>query len=371
VVDCTPPQLKTLLEVEHGTSLKAVLVGGDAIDETLWRQLAAHPTISFYNVYGPTECTVDTTAHQVIEAYPTLGRPLANVQTYFLDDYAEPVPYGVRGELCIGGAGVARGYLHQPALTADRFIPDAFGTQPGARLYRSGDSGRYVGQGEIEFIGRVDDQVKIRGYRIEPAEIEAVLAQHEAVRQCKVLVHEVSADDKRLVAYVVCDEQPVGELRAFLKERLPEYMIPAAFVTLAQMPLTPSGKVDRKALPKPEQIQDQRQQPLVLPRNPTEQQLADMWSELLGLRQVSIHDNFFDLGGHSLLLTQLASRMRNTMSVDVPLRSLFESPTILEMGQLLSSWQVAQHDATEFAELLSEIKNLTPQEIQAQLLELN
>ena len=148
-------------------------------------------------------------------------------------------------------------------------------------------------------------------------------------------------------------------------------MIPAAFVTLAQMPLTPSGKVDRKALPKPDEIHDKRRQPLVLPRNPTEQQLAHMWSELLGLKQVSIHDNFFDLGGHSLLLTQLASRMRNTMSVDVPLRSLFESPTIHEMGQLLSNWQVAQHDPTEFAQLLGEIKNLTPQEIQAQLLELN
>ena len=193
VVDCTPPQLKTLLEVEVGTSLQAVLVGGDAIDEALWEQLAGHPTISFYNLYGPTECTDVTTctAGQRTQT-PTIGRPLANVQTYFLDEYAEPVPFGVRGELCIGGAGVARGYLQQPELTADKFIPDAFGVQAGARLYRSGDSGRYVAQGEIEFIGRVDDQVKIRGYRIEPGEIEAVLAQHEAVRQCKVLVQETT-----------------------------------------------------------------------------------------------------------------------------------------------------------------------------------
>jgi amino acid adenylation domain-containing protein len=331
VVDCTPPQLKTLLEVEVETSLKAVLVGGDAIDETLWERLATHPTITFYNLYGPTECTDVTTARQVSEVTPTIGRPLPNVRTYFLDEYAEPVSFGVRGELCIGGAGVARGYLHQPELTADKFIPDAFNTQPGARLYRSGDSGRYVAGGQIEFIGRVDDQVKIRGYRIEPGEIEAVLAQHAAVRQCKVLVQEITPDDKRLVAYVICDEQPVSELRAFLKERLPEYMIPATFVTLAQMPLTSSGKVDRKALPQPDQ--EQREQPLVPPRTLTEQQLADMWSELLGLKQVSIHENFFDLGGHSLLLTQLASRMRNTMNVELPLRSLFEAPTLMALAE--------------------------------------
>ena len=254
VVDCTPPQLKTLLEVGLGGSLKAVLVGGDAIDETLWEQLAEHPTIVSTTYTGQRNAlSTRLLAKSATATRPAIGRPLANVQTYFLDVYAEPVPFGVRGELCIGGAGVARGYLHQPALTADKFIPDACGMQPGARLYRSGDSGRYVGQGEIEFIGRVDDQVKIRGYRIELGEIEAVLAQHSEVRQCKVLMQEVtSADDKRLVAYVVCEERAVSQLRGYLKERLPEYMVPSAFVTLAQMPLTSSGKIDRKALPEPE-----------------------------------------------------------------------------------------------------------------------
>src|SRR6185436_17251181 len=228
-----------------------------------------------------------------------IGRPLANVQTYFLVEYAEPVPFGVRGELCIGGAGVARGYLHQPELTADRFIPDAFGTQPGARLYRSGDSGRYVGQGDIEFIGRVDDQVKIRGYRIEPGEIEAVLSQHESVKQCKVL-EVTSADDKRLVAYVVCDEEAVSELRGYLKERLPEYMIPAAFVTLAHMPLTRSGKVDRKALPEAT-WSEHGERDASDPGTQIEQIVGGIYADVLSVDQVGVDENFFELGGHSLL----------------------------------------------------------------------
>ena len=331
VVDCTPPQLKTLLEVELETSLQAVLVGGDAIDEALWARLATHPTINFYNVYGPTECTDVTTAVQVSDVQtPAIGRPLANVQTYFVDAYAEPVPFGVRGELCIGGAGVARGYLHQPELTAEKFIPDAFGTRPGARLYRSGDSGRYLKNGELEFSGRVDDQVKIRGYRIEPGEIEAVLAQHAAVRQCKVLVQEVTADDKRLVAYVVGAEQPVSELRAFLKERLPEYMIPAAFVTLAQMPLTPSGKVDRKALPEPTWSEHRVE---TAAETQIEEIVAGVWATVLGLEQIGVDENFFELGGHSLLAVQVASRVRTALNVELPLRWIFEAPTVRALAE--------------------------------------
>jgi amino acid adenylation domain-containing protein len=375
VLDCTPPQLKALFQVEllnrPGISLKAMLIGGDAVDDSTWELLADHPTISFYNLYGPTECTVDTTACQVQPERPTIGRPLANVQTYLLDQYAEPVPFGVAGEICIGGAGVARGYLHQPELTAERFIPDSFGSMPGAHLYRSGDLGRYRIDGAIEFFGRIDDQVKIRGYRIEPGEIETVLVQHPAVGQCKILVQNVGVDDKRLVAYVVLDEQQspsVNELRAFLKERLPEYMVPATYVMLDRMPLTASGKVNRRALPKPEWSRDQSDKPFEPPRTPTEQQVAAMWTELLGVDKVSVHDNFFDLGGHSLLLTQLASRMRNTMNVDVPLRELFEAPTIFEMGQLLSQWQVQQHDPAELDQLLQQLKTLTPEEIKAHLM---
>ncbi|HET6978368.1 MAG TPA: amino acid adenylation domain-containing protein, partial [Pyrinomonadaceae bacterium] len=337
VVDCTPPQLKTLLAVDQETALQAVLVGGDAIDEGLWEQLAAHTGISFYNVYGPTECTVDTAAREISDTRPTIGRPLANVQTYFIDEYAEPVPFGVRGELCIGGAGVARGYLHQPELTAEKFIPDAFGEQAGARLYRSGDSGRYVANGELEFSGRVDDQVKIRGYRIEPGEIEAVLGQHAAVRQCKVLV--TGAEDKRLVAYVVCDEpQASNQLRAYLKERLPEYMIPAAFVALPQMPLTASGKIDRKALPEPTWSEyDERGESQ--PETQIEQILAGVWSDVLRLDQVGADENFFELGGHSLLAVQVASRVRTALSFELPLRWVFEAPTVRTLAERIEAAQ--------------------------------
>ena len=355
-------------------SLRRLFCGGEALKAGLVRKvLDALPALEVVNLYGPTEACIQTVTGRATgqeSSQVPIGRPITNVQALLLDENLTPVPLGVAGELYLGGVALARGYVRRPELTAERFIPNPHGAA-GERLYRTGDLVRYLPHGEIEFIHRVDDQVKIRGFRIEPAEIEAVLAQHAAVRQCKVLVQEVSPDDKRLIAYVVCDETSTAQLRGFLKERLPGYMIPAVFVTLAQMPLTSSGKVDRKALPKPELSREQSEQPLVLPRTPTEQQLAEMWSELLGLKQVSIHDNFFELGGHSLLLTQLASRMRNTMNVDVPLRSLFEAPTILEMGQMLSDWQVAQHDPAELAQLLGEIKNLTPQEIQAQLSELN
>jgi amino acid adenylation domain-containing protein len=375
VIDCTPPQLRTLLEVEllnrPGNSLKAVLVGGDALDDSTWGRLAASTTVAFYNVYGPTECTVDTTVTRVRAARPTIGRPLPNVRAYLLDQFAAPAPLGVPGEICVGGAGVARGYLHQPELTARRFVPDAFGSEAGARLYRTGDLGRHLQGGEIEFRGRLDSQVKIRGYRIELGEIEAALGQHPSVRQCSVLAQDAGQGERRLVAYLVPGGQPPpspNELRGYLKERLPEYMVPAAYVTLDSIPLTASGKVNWRALPRPEQGRAQSVEPFAPPRTPTEQQLAAMWTELLGLERVSIHDNFFELGGHSLLLTQLASRVRQAMNVDVPLRSLFEAPTIQEMGRLLSQWQMQQHDPAELARLLEEVKTLTPDEIRAHLM---
>jgi aspartate racemase len=362
-------------QLEDLQQLKQLLAGGDVLSVAHVRRFLQNaPGCKLINGYGPTENTTFTCCHPMtefaaIDGTVPIGRPITNTRVYVLDGELQPVPLGAIGELYTSGDGLARGYFTRASLTAERFIPNPF--SPGERLYKTGDQVRHLTGGQVDFIGRLDDQVKIRGYRIEPAEIEAMLAQHAGVRQCKVLVQEVTPADKRLIAYVVCDETETAQLRGFLKERLPNYMIPAAFVTLAQMPLTANGKVDRKALPKLELSREQSEQPLVLPRTPTEQQLAEMWSELLGLNQVSIHDNFFDLGGHSLLLTQLASRMRNTLNVDVPLRSLFEAPTILEMGQMLSNLQVAQHDPAELAQLLGEIKNLTPQEIQAQLIELN
>jgi acyl carrier protein len=240
--------------------------------------------------------------------------------------------------LYIGGANLARGYLNRPELTAERFVPDPFSESGGKRLYRTGDLARYLPDGAIEFLGRSDHQVKVRGVRIEPGEIEAALRQHPAVREAVVVAREDVAGDKRLVAYLAVSQQPapaVGELRAFLKQRLPEYMAPAAFVTLDAMPLTPNGKVDRRALPRPEMARPDLESAFVAPRNPGEEKLAEIAAQLLRIEKPGIHDNFFELGGHSLLATQLISRVRNAFQVELPLRSVFTGPTIAELAEAI------------------------------------
>ncbi len=289
-----------------------------------------------HNHYGPTESHVAT---QLCLAgppdgwpvLPPIGRPIANTQMYILDVHRLPVPFGIPGELYIGGAGLARGYVNRPALTAERFIPNPFGDKPGARLYKSGDVARYLPDGTIEFLGRVDFQVKIRGFRVELGEIEIVLGQHPAVRQCVVLAGKDGSGRNRLVAYVVPDPgtaPTISNLRAFLQQKVPEYMVPSAFVLLASMPLTPNGKVDRNALPPPDSRRPDLDNCYVPPRNLTEEKLADIWCQILGLRQVGINDNFFDLGGHSLLGLQVIARLQEAFQIDLPVRSLFESPTI-------------------------------------------
>jgi acyl carrier protein len=246
------------------------------------------------------------------------------------------VPIGVAGELYIGGDGVARGFINRPALTAQRFPRDPFSSEPGARMYKTGDQGRFHPDGMIELLGRVDNQVKIRGYRIELGEIEAVLQEHESVRQGVVMAREDVPGNKYLVAYVVPHENaspPVSEWREFLKGRLPEYMVPVAFMTLNELPLTSNGKVNRRAFPVPERVGSENS--YVAPRNELEQTIANIWQTLLALERVGIHENFFEVGGHSLLAFHLVLKLTDTLKIEFPLRSLFEYPTIAELAEVI------------------------------------
>jgi acyl carrier protein len=297
------------------------------------------------NHYGPTETTVVATAGVVdtqeeTERLPSIGRPIHNTRIYLLDRRGQPVPQGVAGELYVGGAGVARGYLNRPELTAERFLPDPFRSD-GESMYRTGDQARYRSDGAIEFLGRLDNQVKIRGYRIEIGEIEEALSHHPEVLACAVSVRE-DGPEKRLVGYVVPRDGPsVSELRSFLKTTLPGYMIPPAFLFLDALPLTPNGKVDRRALPAPDQSRPDLEGAFQGPRNPVEETLAGIWAQVLGLERVGIHDNFFDLGGHSLLATQVFSRLRQAFRVGLPLRALFETPTIAALAAAVDTAQKA------------------------------
>ncbi|HEY7496545.1 MAG TPA: non-ribosomal peptide synthetase, partial [Candidatus Tectomicrobia bacterium] len=348
VLDCTPAQLRLLLAAglaqEPSLALQLALVGGEALDETTWTSLAANAKTHFYNVYGPTECTVDATVCSVQAAppEPTIGRPIANTQIYILDEQLRPVPIGVPGELHIGGAGLARGYVNDAALTAEKFIPHPFSDRPGARLYKTGDLATYLSDGNIMFLGRRDSQVKLRGIRIELGEIEAVLGQHPAVRETVVIVREDSPGDIRLVAYVVASQEPdaaMPELRSFLRGQLPEYMIPSAFVILDRLPLTRNGKVDRQALPGPESIPPALKAAYVAPRTQIERTMATVWQEVLQVEKVGINDNFFDLGGHSLLMVRLHSRLREVFHKDISLIDIFRNPNVGLLSKYFSEEQ--------------------------------
>ena len=277
-----------------------------------------------------------------------IGRPIANTQIYILDPYLNPVPIGVPGELYVGGVSLGRGYLNRPELTQAKFIPNPFSSNLSDRLYKTGDLARYLSDGNIEFLGRIDHQVKVRGFRIELGEIEAVLNTHPQIQQAVVIAREELPGNKRLVAYVVSEDESLttNQLREFLKQKLPEYMVPSAFVTLDSLPLTPNGKVDRKALPAPDG-DFAREQEYVAPRTPSEQIIANIFANVLGVPNVGVHDNFFDLGGHSLLATQLISRTQQAFEQKLTLQRLFKSPTIAGIAQSLEVLrQVAQNETT-------------------------
>jgi amino acid adenylation domain-containing protein/non-ribosomal peptide synthase protein (TIGR01720 family) len=368
VFDCTPSQLKLLISaglLGSDAVPKYVLVGGEPIDESTWQALAQAENTNFYNLYGPTECTVDATVASVRMSFvkPIIGRPIANTHIYILDRHLQPVPIGVPGELHIGGAGLARGYLNRPDLTEEKFIPNPFAplgrdecsalsdrlkdsstqhstlnsqhffNEPGTHLYKTGDLARYIPDGNIEFLGRIDNQVKIRGFRIELGEIETVLAQHSNVRQVVVIARQDQPGHKRLVAYVVSNQEQIpaaDELRRFLKEKLPDYMMPAAFVMLEALPLTPNGKVDHRALPAPDKSQRSVEEGFVAPRTSTEEVLAAIWAEVLGLEHIGINDNFFELGGDSILSIQIVARA-NQAGLQLTPKQLFQHQTIAEL----------------------------------------
>jgi amino acid adenylation domain-containing protein len=317
--------------------LELVLVGVEPSTESALYQLQKNtPGLQIVNGYGPAETTVFSTTYPEIKnrsRNTPIGRPLANTRIYILGAHGEPVPVGVTGELYIGGAGVARGYLSRPELTAERFVRDPFTAEAGARMYRTGDLGRWLADGNIEFLGRNDFQVKIRGFRIELGEIEARLREHEGVQEAVVLAREDTPGDKRLVAYYTVSEQSsVGaqELRAHVAAKLPEYMVPSAYVKLESLPLTPNGKLNRKALPAPEgDAYGVRQ--YEAPRGAIEELLAGIWAELLHLKRVGRHDNFFELGGHSLMAVTLVERLAQAgLKGDV--RALFATPTLAELA---------------------------------------
>lgn len=348
IIEVVPSLLRVMLEQAKDkptdlSSLRWMIVTGEAVPPKLvddW--LNSYSEIPLLNAYGPTECSDDVT-HYVIEqpgfaadSQVPIGRPISNTRIYISDSRLSPIPINVVGELFIGGVGVGRGYLNDATRTAEVFVPDPFSQEPGARLYKTGDLARYLPDGNIEFLGRIDHQVKVRGFRIELGEIEAVINQHPMVHETVVLAREDKPGDKRLVAYLVTDQKSASspiELRSQLRERLPDYMIPSAFVVLDRLPLTPNGKVDRRALPIPEQSSPEHDETHVAPRTPVQEMLVAIWGEVLNIKSVGTDENFFELGGHSLLIVQLISRVRSALGVDLSLRVLFESPTVGELAQ--------------------------------------
>ena len=355
IVEVVPSMLRAMLENStqgsaeqiHSSALRWIIATGEALSSELashW--LNSYPQIPLVNAYGPTECSDDVT-HAVLHldqlantTSAPIGQAIANTQIYLLDDQFQPVPLHVAGQIYIGGAGVGRGYLKDPAQTASVFLPDPFALQPGSRLYKSGDIARYRGNAQLEFLHRIDAQVKLRGYRIELGEIEAVLCHHPAIREAIVVLREDQPASLRLIAYLVYRKHAgvptQEELYGYLRDALPHYMLPTALINLDALPLTENGKVNRAALPEPtlDEVQDVKMQVAIQVQNtPIEELLQAIWSEVLRLHRPGLHDNFFTLGGHSLLATQVISRIRGALGVDLPLRSLFEAPTIAELTE--------------------------------------
>ncbi|HYH82550.1 MAG TPA: amino acid adenylation domain-containing protein [Longimicrobium sp.] len=364
IAQFVPTLLQALLdELPEDARLpcRTLFCGGEPLPARLVAAARARGVGQVVNLYGPTEATIDSTSFVCPEPTgdgraPSIGRPIRNMRSYVLDPAGEPVPVGVAGELHVGGAGVARGYLGRPGMTAERFVPDPFSTLPGTRLYRTGDLGRWLADGTIEYLGRNDQQVKVRGFRIEPGEIESRLAQHPAVREAVAVAREDAPGDRRLVAYWVGSEGTDAEaLRTHLSERLPDHMLPAAFVRLDSLPLTPNGKTDRAALPAPDDDAFARRG-YEAPEGETETALAEIWADVLRVERVGRHDHFFELGGHSLLATRLLPRIRQGMDVEIELSDVFESPVLSVLAERILDAQLAQFDPLAISGLTEQVR---------------
>jgi acyl carrier protein len=337
-----------------------LLSGGEALNWDLAKELLPRCG-SLWNLYGPTETAVYSAIHKVTASDGTVlvGRPIDNTQIYILDAFQQHTPIGVPGEICIAGAGVARGYLNRPDLTAERFVKDPFVS--GARMYRTGDLGRFRPDGVIQCLGRLDHQVKLRGFRIELGEIESVLMQFAGIRQAVADVKASHSGEKRLVAYLLMEngaEPSLADLRAFLKTKLPEYMVPATFMVLEKLPVSPNGKLNRSALPLPDDARPELAREFVPPSTPVEQAVAEIFSEVLEVRTVGLYDDFFELGGHSLLAARVVTRLRDRFQIEMTPRFLFESPSVKEMAARISELLMRGTNEDEMAAMLAELAEL-------------
>jgi acyl-coenzyme A synthetase/AMP-(fatty) acid ligase/aryl carrier-like protein len=349
VLNQTPSAFRQLIQAEEAVgqkelALRYVIFGGEALEmQSLrpWFERHGEQQPQLVNMYGITETTVHVTYRPLtrndLNSGSVIGVPIPDLQVYILDAQHQPVPVGVAGEMYVGGAGLARGYMKRPELTAERFIPDHVSGRAGSRLYKTGDLARFLPGRDIEYLGRIDQQVKIRGFRIELGEIESVLCQHPGVREAIVLVREDLPGDKKLIAYVVGGScaPTVSGLREHLKKQVPDYMVPSAFVLLSKFPLTENGKVDRRALPKPMADQNREAGLTAPPITPLQKQIAAIWCEVLDVPQVGVQDNFFEAGGDSLRIVRVRTQLRDRLQIDVPVVALFQHPTITSLADFL------------------------------------
>jgi amino acid adenylation domain-containing protein len=377
------PSVLTTLPADSLPKLRTVIVGGERCSAALvglWSKRHR-----FFNVYGPTEASVAATLAECEGGThrPAIGRPIANMTAFVLDLHLRSAPIGIPGELYIGGIGLARGYINRPDLTAESFIPDPFSRKPGARLLKSGDRARILPTRDIDFLGRLDSQVKIRGVRIELKEIEMVLQGHEAIRDCLIMACEDNHGDERLIGYLVLREPSasvtIDDIRDFLRKQLPEYMVPVALILLDELPRTSNGKVDVKKLPAANSSHSESKEPSVFPRDPTEQALARIWIEVLDIKQISVNANFFDLGGHSLNATQAALKIGKVFEINLPVSSIFRSPTIAKLAHVVTEFQQGQSvnnmpggslKQRDLDELLATLPKLSNAQVDALLMEL-